>query len=376
MRAARADAIFPGVVRRCAVLACVLAFGCGAAEAPARPAARRPAERAIEPAEAGPPPCRIEAARAEALTVAAAGVSPFGVSVSDGSLSFVPSEDERRLTVLVEHPLRFSATGHPEDQRLVLARGASFAAGAVHAVEGAPVIRIARTPRGLEGVIQIGRAPPGSGLELAVGPVPLECGDVIAEPAPEPRAVPSLPRQVPSGELHVAAASPLVLRPLRLAPARVEVRARGRDAFVPVWVIDRQSDDARVAIAFSDGARVEGWVPRTTLREPSAAEAELVARWIAGEPPGPVALGTIGALETTPPGPQADEYVGPASLRPGSPIAAEAGGAPWARNAEVPLEVRVRWARGSAHALLLEIPGLWVQPERAWVERVDVSLPE
>ncbi len=324
------------------------------------------------------PACRIEAARAEGLSVSAGDLLPFETSVSDGALAFVPGGDDRHLTAEVERPLRFTAAARADEQRLVLARAGELAAGGVRAVAGQPLLALARQDGGLIAHVQLGRGAPvaGRALELSVGPVVLACDEVIAEPDPEPRIATALPRHVPGGELRVAATTPLVLRPVRLAPARVEVRGRGRGAFVPVWVVDRQGDDVRAVIAFSDGARVEGWVPVTVLREPSAAEAEAVERLVSAAVPESMALGVLGVLEGTQPGAQADEYLGPASLRRGSAVHAEPGGARWAESGEHPLEVRVRWQRGSAHAQLLEVPGMWVPPDRAWVQRGDVSLPE
>lgn len=324
------------------------------------------------------PACRVEAVRAEGLNVSAGDLLPFEASVSDGALAFVPGGDDRHLTAEVERPLRFTATARTDEQRLVLARAAELAAGGVRAVAGQPVLALSPQGAGLIAHVQLGRgAPPaGRALELSVGPVAVACDDVITEPDPEPRVATALPRHVPGGELRVAATSPLVVRPVRLAPARVEVRGRGQGAFVPVWVVDRQGDDVRAVIAFSDGARVEGWVPVTVLREPSAAEAEAIERLVSSAVPETMALGLLGILEATQPGAQAEEYVGPASLRPGSAVHAEPGGARWAESGEHPLEVRVRWQRGSAHAQLLEVPGMWAPPERAWVQRGDVSLPE
>lgn len=355
-----------------------MACGCGAAETRATPpfVPRSEAPREVE-AEVSPPVCRIEAVRAEGVVVAPPEMDPFTAHVSDGALALVPTDDDRHVVVHVEHPLRFSGEARTDEQRLVVARTTDLAAGSVRVAAGVAVSGIARDDTGLLATLQIGRAPPEvvPALDLAVGPVPLACDDVIAEADPEPRLSSALMRQVPGGEVRVAATLPLVVRPLRLAPARVEVRPYEREGFVPVWTIGRQGDDVRVAIAFSDGTRIEGWVPLTALREPSAAEAEAIER-LTSLSTEPMALGMLGVLEGTQPGAQADEYVGLASLRPGSAVYAEPGRTRWAESAEQPLEVRVRWQRGARHAQLLEVPGVWVPPERAWVHRGDLSLPE
>ena len=144
---------------------------------------------------------------------------------------------------------------------------------------------------------------------------------------------------------------------------------------VPLWVLEERGEDARVAIAFSDGARLEGWVAREALREPSAEEAEWIERITADVDPGE-ALHAYGGHTAPEPAPEENVYVGLASLRPFSPILVAPDGARWAESVEHPLEVRVRWDRDADHAQLLRIPGLFVSAERAWVRVRSLAIPE
>jgi hypothetical protein len=239
------------------------------------------------------------------------------------------------------------------------------------------VLALAHTDRGIAAQLQLGRrSPSGEGVELAVGPVRVPCDSIASLAEPEPAATTALPRHVTGGELRVASALPLVLRPLRVAPAELEVRPAHRDDFVPVWMIDREGESARVVIAFGDGSRIEGWVSTTALREPSSDETARVERMVREEGSTPVSYAALGATEALSPGPQADEYVGPASLHAGSAVLASPAGSEWARSAAQPLEVRVRWQHGQRYAELLEVPGMWIAPGHAWIERGDVAIPE
>lgn len=348
----------------------IVVVACGGAPTSARRETAPPAPRS--PSWLAPPECRIEAARAERLIVSRERGDPFTVALSNGVLALTPTADGRRLTAEVEHPLRFRATAPLDDQRMVLARAAELTAGAVQAVAGASVASLATNDRGLVAQLALGRSLSGPGIELLVGPVSLDCAQLAVSHEPSTASV--LPRHVTGGELRIASALPLIVRPVRPAPLSVEVRPREQGGFVPVWIIDRQGDDARVAIVFSDGARVSGWVELSSLREPSAEEAERIER-IVGMEPERLDLNLAGATPE-PDTPMAIEgYVGPASLRPSSAIMPAPGEAPWARSAEAPLEVQVRWARGDAHVELLEIPGVWIPAGLAWAERGDVALP-
>lgn len=329
-------------------------------------------------ARVGPAPstCRIEAVRAESLTVAPPRGDSFLVAVSDGALSFVPTEDDRSLHAEVEQPLAFRAQAPSREQRLALAADVDLAAGSVRAARGSAVLAIARAGDGVVARLKLGRrsALDTRGVELAVGPVAIDCAHIAADA--EPIQTSAHPRHVPGGELYVASMVPLVVRPLRAAPLTVEVRAGSRGGFVPVWVVDRRGHDARIVIAFSDDSRIAGWVPRNALRAPSAAESETIERLISQERPASFELDTLGELGPRAVPHLADGYVGPATLRSSSAIAAAPGDPPWARSADRPLEVQVRWERGSPHVELIEIPGMWIPEGRAWAERPDVSLPD
>lgn len=363
-----------GVVSLRAALVAILVTSCGGvpARAPSESPPRSPPPRALT--ELAPPACRVEAARAEGLLVAPEEGDPFTVAIADGTLAFTPTEDDRRLAAHVDHPLRFRALAPLDDQRLVLADGGDFAAGAVRAVAGSPIVSITRGDRALAVHVVLGRRAPlePQGVEIVAGPLDLACDGVRSRD--DPMMTSALPRHVTGGELRVATTLPLVVRPVRAAPTSVEVRPRAQGGFVPVWMIDRQGDDARVSIAFSDGAAVSGWVPLSALREASAAEAELLARVTAAEPSA-LALSLLGERATPDAPPAIEGYVGPASLRPASAIAATPGHAPWARSADTPLEVEVRWLRGAPHVELLAVPGMWIPSGHAWAERGDVSLP-
>jgi hypothetical protein len=350
---------------------------CGSAE---RIAARAvPTDVAPAPASTSEEPsrCRIAAVRGEGLEVTPEGGEPFRVAISEGALVFAPTDDGRELAIESEQPLRFAGRARVEDQRLRVRVETDAVAGGVHLVPGVEIIGLSGEESGLNVFVQLGRRSPVAvrGIELAVGPLPLPCDAVIAEPEPEPRSATALVRAVPTGELAVAAALPLVVRPLRAAPAHVEVRPRDRMGFVPVWVVDVQGESARIAIALSDGSRLDGWVERRALREPSAAEAETVDRVIAAPAGEPMGLGVLGAIPppTVAAGP--DEQLDHASLRPGTAIYARAGEGRWAESGPVPIEVRVRWRRGAGFAELVEIPGLWVPLGYAWVRRDELVLP-
>jgi hypothetical protein len=299
---------------------------------------------------------------------------PFPVAISDGVLAFLPTGDDQALTVHVEHPLRFDAWAPLAHQRLVLVREADFAAGAVHAAAGASVVAMTAHERGLTLHLALGARSPidPRGIEIAAGPLEADCNQV--GPGDSAREAVAPPRHVTGGELRIASALPLVLRPVRAAPTFIELRPREASGFVPLWMLDRQGEDVRVAMEFSDGARVTGWVPLTALREASAEEAEIVERAITREPSF-VGLARLGAMNEGDAPLPVEGYVGPASLRPSSAIAAAPGEAPWARSADSPLEVEVRWLRGATHVELLEIPGMWIPSGRAWAERGDVSIP-
>lgn len=356
-----------------AALLGVLASACGGgpARAPAEvaPSGFRPRAESEIPAE-----CRIEATSADELRVSAADRDPFPVAISDGVLAFLPTGDDRALLARVEHPLRFEARAPLAHQRLVLVREADFAAGAVHAAPGASIVAMASRERGLALHLALGARSPVEprGVEIVAGPLEAGCDQVA--PRDASTSTISLPRRVPGGELRVASALPLVLRPVRAAPRSIELRPREASGFVPVWMLDRQGEDARVTLEFSDGARVTGWVPLTALRDASAEEAEVVERAITREPSS-VGLADLGLMSDGAEPLPVEGYVGPASLRPSSAIAAAPGEAAWARSAESPLEVEVRWLRGASHVELLEIPGMWIPTGRAWAERGDVAIP-
>ena len=371
------SAMFSGVVGlgvnalRTALLAVIVVAGCGGP--PSAPAEVAPSTRPRALSSSGTAECRIEAARADDLSVAAPGRDPFPVAISDGLLALVPTDDGR-LSAHVEHPLRFHAEASVADQRLVLLAETDFAAGAVHATGGASIVALARSARGLTLHLALGARSPSDprGIELVAGPLEADCDEV--GPRDGPRSSVSLPRRIPGGELRVASALPLVLRPVRAAPTSIELRPRDPGGFVPLWMLDRQGEDARVAMEFSDGARVSGWVPLVALREPSAEEAERVDRAVTSAPT-TVGLAELGMMGEGPEPLPIEGYIGPASLRPSSAIAAAPGEAPWATSAASPLEVEVRWLRGASHVELLEIPGMWIPTGRAWAERGDVAIP-
>jgi hypothetical protein len=343
-----------------------------------------------------PPACRIEAVRAESMLVAVAGECPFAgapdasrrcrlgagpsgpftVSVSDGSLVLAPTDDPRRLEAEVEHPFRFRASAPVDEQRLMLTERAELAAGAVRTAPEMPVLALSTSDHGLVGELQLGRRAPTRGLEAIVGPLPLSCDAIAATSDPEPETTTALLTPPIGGELRIATTLPLAVRPFRAAPIAAEVRPRERAAFLPVWIIDRQDDAARVVIAFSDGSEVRGWVDASALREASETEEDIASRMI-GTPAETETIrhGLLGGMESLTAPPEADEQIGPAVLRPGSAIFASPGGALWAHNADTPLEVRVRWDRSSRYAELLEVPGIWITPQRAYVRRSELSIP-
>lgn len=361
-------------MRAFASIVLVALVGCGVAES--RPAPARVARVAPAPER---PDCRVEAARAEDVTVELEGRPPFSVAVSDGLLWLVPTDDERALRVEARQPLRFSARARVDEQRLVAVVEADAAAGVVRLVPGLGVLGLRQGEQGgLAAYVKLGRRSPLAvrGVELRVGPVSLPCGGVRAEHDPEPRSSTSLLRDVPEGELRVAASAPLVVRPVRAAPAHVEVRPVERSGLVPAWVVDERGDDARIVVAFSDGARIEGWVSASALREPTTDEAEAVERIVRERAGDPFGLAMLGGGHTPEVAAQPDEYVGLASLRPGAAIFVQPGEGRWAASSESPTEVRVRWQRGARHAELLAIPGLWAPPGHAFVRRDEIAIPE
>ncbi len=359
------------------MVAALALSACGGAEPqPAVLASPSPVRAPSEAsAEVLSPECRIEAVRAEMLSVALPGQEPFAVSITDGALALVVTDDGRALDAEVEHPLRFTARAPIDELHLVTRVEGELAAGALHVVPPLPVLALARGERGVVAHLQLGRRSPAEGVELDVGPVPLPCESVIA-PAEASSTATALPRHVTGGELRVASAVPLVLRPLRVAPSQLEVRPAHRDEFVPLFMMNREGESARVAIAFGDGTRLEGWVATSALREPSADEAARVERMVREEGSTPIDHAAIGAFEPTQAGVQVDEYVGPASLRPSSRVRVAPGEAQWAVSAAQPLEVRVRWQRGARYAEIVDLPGMWITPGRAWVERGDLAIPE
>ncbi len=359
------------------LLVIVALSGCGAATPPRSKAPPRPKSHASAAAEPSAPACRIESVRAEQLEVRPEGQAPFLVAVSDGALHFRLTENGEVLDAEVEHPLRFHARAPVEEQRLVIRAERELAAGSLHLVPDVPVIGLARAEHGVAAELQLGRREPDNlvGVELAVGPVTIPCELVVPEEDPL-RSRTALPRHVSGGELRVAGVLPLSLRPLRVAPTEVEIRPAHRDDFVPVWMVDRQGESARVIVEFGDGAELVGWVPLSALRDPSTEEAEQIDRMVHEEGSSAVSYGTLGLPQLTEPGPQADEYVGSASLRPDSEIFAQPGEGAWARSVAQPLEVRVRWQRRARFAQLLDVPGMSIEPEHTWVARGDLSIPE
>lgn len=322
----------------------------------------------IPPAE-----CRIEATRAEALIVGPEDGEPFTVAVTDGLLTLSPTADGRLLHASVEHPLRFEATAPLDDQLLVLSKDAELAAGSVRAPAGTRVVALAQTERGLAGSLAFGRSFDRAHPTLVVGPLRLDCEALTIADSPTPTAV--HPRAISGAEVRVASALPLVLRPVRAAPTTVQVRPREQDGFIPVWMTDRQGDDARVTIALSNGALISGWAELATLREPSAEEAEVLHRALSAESVR-LDVNLVDELPAPEPPAQGDgRVVGRASLRASSPIRPHPEGAPWARSSAAPLDVQIRWTRGAEHAELLEIPGMWLPRGRSWVERDALVFP-
>lgn len=353
-------------------LALFVLAACGAPSARARVEPEPAPAPRVEPA--GSSTCRLEVRSADAIEVHVSGVEPFGVAVSDGVVSLAPTDDPATYELAVTAPLRFDATARADGQLLELSRAGVHAAGSVTAVEGTLVRTLHRDGARLMAELQVGQRVPGArhGLELAVGSVPLGCEDVRG--VESDRLTLATPRRVPSVALAVAD-PPVVLRPVRAAPTELSLRPLERGVPVPLWVLEERGEDARVAIAFSDGARLEGWVAREALREPSAEEAEWIERITADVDPGE-ALHAYGGHTAPEPAPEENVYVGLASLRPFSPILVAPDGARWAESVEHPLEVRVRWDRDADHAQLLRIPGLFVSAERAWVRVRSLAIPE
>lgn len=320
-----------------------------------------------------PPPrpaCRIEAARAEAIEVSA----EISVSVTDGALSLSPTDDPRRLAVRVEHPIRFEGTASIDDQRLTSSEPLELAAGALRAPTGVEILSIARGDRGLIAHLALGRAAGERGITLVAGPIAMPCA-IDANADGEAREI--RPRPPAGAELRIARRSPLEIRPVRIAPRTIEVRARRDDGVVPVWIVDRQADAARIVIEHADGSRVEGWSPLEALRAPTAAEAEAIDRLVLDPSEPAVIPAVVPALgEPAPIAPNADELIGTGTLRARAEILDDANGERWAFVADTSIEARVRWARGHASVEILELPGATITPGRAWIRRADVSMPD
>jgi hypothetical protein len=378
--------IFGGWIFGGGVLALALA-ACGSSPerrpSPIVPSRRAPLEAG--PIQAGPraaparpEPCRIEAPRAEALRVSPAEGEAFAVAVADGAVTFTPTEAPDALDVRVETPLAFAAAASPEDQRLELAVGGARAAGAVETVEGLRVRLLRQEGDALQAEVQLGRRVPGArrGLELSVGPVPVECAALRVAPGTNAEVTPAILAPV-TGLLRVARVLPLVVRPVRIAPTELTLRPVERGAALPVWVTGRSRDWARVTVAFTDGTRVSGWTPDARLRPPTTEERERAERLMDAGPSAPVDLGALDGLGPAPPPAAAEDdvYVGPATLAPESEVHAAADGPVWARSAERPLEVHVRWRRGAERAELLHVPGMVIPARRAWVSADALRLP-
>ena len=329
-------------------LALFVLAACGAPSPRARVEPEPAPAPRVEPARS--PTCRLEVRSADAIEVDVSGVEPFGVAVSDGVVSLAPTDDPATYGLAVTAPLRFDGVARADGQLLELSGAGVHAAGSVTAVEGTLVRTLHRDGARLMAELQVGQRVPGArhGLELAVGPVPLGCEDVRG--VESDRLTLATPRRIPSVALAVAD-PPVVLRPVRAAPTELSLRPLERGVPVPLWVLEERGEDARVAIAFSDGARLEGWVAREALH-------------------------AYGGHTAPEPAPEENVYVGLASLRPFSPILVAPDGARWAESVEHPLEVRVRWDRDADHAQLLRIPGLFVSAERAWVRVRSLAIPE
>lgn len=344
----------------------------------APPTAPRRAERAPEPSPivAAPEPaprCAIEVHTGDAIEIALADLEPFTAAIDRGAATLTPTDDPARYAIEVASPLRFDATARSDGQMLELAVAGERAAGAVTVAPGTLVRTLHARGEQLVAELQLGHRVPGArrGLELAVGPVPIDCADVRA--VSSDRLPLATPTPLPSVAIRVAD-PPLTLRPVRAAPAEVTLTPLERGVPVPVWVLEEHGDDARVAVAFGDETRVEGWATRASLRAPSDEEAIWIEAITADVDPGE-AVHAWGGHAAPEPTPEENVYVGVASLRPSSPVLASPDGPRWAESVDVPLEVRVRWDREADHAQLLRIPGLFVSAERAWVRLRSLSIP-
>lgn len=325
-----------------------------------------------------PPACALTATRARSLSVELPGRDAFRVAVRRGALTLTPGPDPTRALVRVSAPLAFGAFADPADQPLELGVDAQLGAGGVEAAAGTRVLSLEATPRGIRGQLVLGRRDPTArrALELSVGPLALPCSvlRMRSPDDPEPTTVP--PRRTAAAPLAMVREDPLIVRPVRIAPAELRVRRSSASSLFPVWVVDRHGDEVRVVVSFVDGSRLDGWTPASALRPPSVADAEWVERLAHVEVRESLGEDGVESVETWPSASSgtADAYEGEATLHAGAEVFAAPGEGRWATSAEE-LGVRVEWLPGASHARLLDVPGMWLDRSRAWVARDSLDLP-
>lgn len=345
-------------------LAAALCAACGSAPTPEPVARPEPSPAMASPAPA--PACTLEARRTSTVRVGVGGEETLTLQVLDGAVRYRPGPEAEGTPVEVAGPLRFRGVADPPFEGLALRRAVEAAGGALRAPAGARVLALARgaAPGQVRATVQLGDRSASTRLALAVaaGPVSLPCDAIGSAPAESRGPVRLDPPR--GAEVRMARVGQLVIRPLRMAPLRVELRRFEDEGALPVWQVDRLGRSSRVVIAFADGARAEGWADAMELRPPDDLEVMWLRATLAdGPPPEQVEVD----LDGLPADANGERLV----LPEGTSVHA-ATGARWATVAAEALEVRGRLRDDEQTYELLDIPGVEVILGAVHVRAADV----